>query len=52
VEIREIPLRSEVWGELLWQRLAGDGIPTRVVTRVNGERFNAFWLETVTRQAL
>jgi purine nucleosidase len=49
VETSEIRLRSEIIGG--WLRLTIDdgGAPTSVVTRVDGERFNAFWLRTVTR---
>jgi inosine-uridine nucleoside N-ribohydrolase len=50
VEIREIPLKSEIQDSWLWQRVDHGGEPTRVVMRVNGDKFNKFWLDTVLRQ--
>ncbi len=47
VEIREITLRSEIKDGWLCQTIAESGKPTRVVTRVNGDRFNEFWLRTI-----
>lgn len=49
VEIQEIPLRSEIQEGRLWQRVEESGKPTRVVTRVDGEKFSEFWLDTVAR---
>jgi hypothetical protein len=48
VEITEISLKSEIQGELLVQSVSESGKPTRVVTKVNAEKFNLFWLRTVT----
>ncbi len=50
VEIREIPLRSEIKDGWLCHTIDESGKPTRVVTRVNGDRFNEFWLNTVVRK--
>lgn len=47
VEIREIPLKLEIKDGWLCQRVADSGKPTRVVTRVNGDKFSEFWLSTV-----
>jgi purine nucleosidase len=47
VEIREIPLRLEIKDGWLCQSVDDSGKPTRVVTRVNGDKFNEFWLSTV-----
>ena len=47
LEIRELPLKSEIVDGWLHQRIAADGRPTRVVTRVDGARFSRFWLEMV-----
>jgi len=47
VEISEIPLELRVEDGWLVQRIADGGKPTRVVTRVNGLKFNQFWLDTV-----
>ena len=50
VEIREIPLKLEIKDGWLYQRVDDSGKPTRVVTRVNGDKFNEFWLSTVARK--
>ncbi|MGQ0604817.1 MAG: nucleoside hydrolase [Anaerolineales bacterium] len=49
VEISEIHLRTEIVDGWLRQLTDEGGKPTRVVTRVNGEKFNEFWLKRVTR---
>jgi purine nucleosidase len=49
VEIQEIPLKSEIRDGWLCQAIDESGKPTRVVTRVDGEKFNEFWLGRVTR---
>jgi purine nucleosidase len=48
VEISEMPLKLAVEDGWLAQRIADGGKPAKVVTRVNGSKFNEFWLETVT----
>lgn len=48
VEISELPLRIEVKDSWLYQTIDGGGKPTRVVTRVNGDRFGERWLRIVT----
>ena len=48
VEITEIPLKLEIKDGWLYQRVDENGKPTRVVTRVNGGKFNEFWFSTVT----
>lgn len=50
VEITEIPLASEIEDGWLCQRVDDSGKPTRVVTRVNGDKFNEFWSSTVVRE--
>lgn len=47
VEIRELPLKSEIKDGYLSQIVDSTGKPTRVVTRVNGSKFSEFWLSTV-----
>ncbi len=47
VEISEIPLKLEIEDGWLVERVADAGKPTRVVTRVDGDRFNEFWLSRV-----
>ena len=49
VEIREIPLKLEIKDGWLCQRVDESGKPTRVVTQVNGDKFNEFWCDTVVR---
>jgi inosine-uridine nucleoside N-ribohydrolase len=49
VEISDIPLKLEIKDGWLCQRVDDSGKPTRVVTRVNGGKFNEFWLHTVAR---
>jgi purine nucleosidase len=50
VEISEIPLKLEIEDGWLCQRVDDGGKPTSVVTRVNGSKFNEFWLSTVVRK--
>jgi purine nucleosidase len=52
VEISEIPLRMEIEDGWLRQRIDESGAPTKVVTRVDGDAFNEFWLRTVAHQAM
>ena len=49
VEINEIPLKVEMRDGWLHQRFDRTGKPTKVVTRVNGGKFDEYWLNTVTR---
>jgi purine nucleosidase len=49
VEIREIPVKSEIIDGALHQTVDISGKPTRVVTRVNGTEFSEFWLSTVAQ---
>jgi hypothetical protein len=51
VEVREIPLKSEVKDGWLCHTVDEGGRPTRVVTRVHGDKFNEFWLGTVARKS-
>jgi purine nucleosidase len=48
IEIEEIPVLSEIQESWLRQRVDPAGKPTRVVTRVDGAKFAAFWLKLVT----
>jgi purine nucleosidase len=47
VEIAEIPLQTAIRDGVLYQQIAEAGKPTRVVTRADGDRFSAFWLDTI-----
>lgn len=49
VSIEELPLRLEVQDGWLYEWVDSSGKPTRVVTGVNGPRFNEFWLSLVAR---
>ena len=49
VEIREIPVKSEIINGSLHQTVDISGKPTKVVTSVNGSEFSDFWLSAVTR---
>jgi purine nucleosidase len=50
VEISEILLKSEIRDGWLCHTMDASGKPTQVVTRVNGDKFNEFWLRTVARE--
>lgn len=49
VEIQEVPLRFEVKDSYLHEIIGNSGKPTKVVIRVNGDRFNEFWFNIVTK---
>jgi inosine-uridine nucleoside N-ribohydrolase len=50
VTVETLPLSMELQGAWLRERVDPAGRPVCVVRHVDRERFNAFWLETVTRQ--
>lgn len=47
VEIQELPLQSEIVDGYLVQTVDERGIPTRLVTRVNGTKFSELWLNRI-----
>lgn len=47
VEIQELPLIVEERDGLLVEHVHADGKPVRIVTKVDGPRFNEFWLEKI-----
>ena len=47
-DIEEVPLRVTIEEGWLHERVGGEGRPTRVVTRVDGQAFDALWLAVVT----
>ena len=47
VEMSEVPLTLEIKDGWLHERVDPAGRPTQVVTRVDGDKFNEFWLNTV-----
>lgn len=50
IEISEIPLKSEIRDGWLCHAIDASGKPTQVVTRVNADKFDEFWLSTVANQ--
>jgi hypothetical protein len=50
VEIQELPLQVTIDKGWLVEQLSAQGKPTPVVTQVDGNGFNDFWLRTVTEQ--
>jgi inosine-uridine nucleoside N-ribohydrolase len=51
IELAEVPLTFEVRDHWLTATVDPNGKPLRVVMRVDGPRFNRFWLHTVTGKA-
>src|SRR5574341_1039052 len=51
VEITEIPLKLEHKDGWLYEQVDPAGKPTRVVTRIDGNKFNQLWLEVVCGRA-
>ncbi|MBE3039285.1 MAG: hypothetical protein IMZ62_10795, partial [Chloroflexi bacterium] len=50
VEIEEVPLVVEEKDGWLSERIDPRGKPVRVVTKVDGARFNEFWLHRITQR--
>jgi inosine-uridine nucleoside N-ribohydrolase len=50
VEVRDLTLKSEIRDGWLRQTVDEGGKPVRLVTAVDGDRFNEFWLDTVTKR--
>jgi purine nucleosidase len=51
VKIEQVPLRFEIKDDLLHEVVDPGGKNTGVVTQVDGNRFNEFWLKIVTKPA-
>ncbi len=47
VEISRIPLKTELRNGLLHRKIDADGKPTQIVTKIDGERFSEFWVDTI-----
>ena len=47
VEIQEVPLRLEERDGFLHELIDPAGKPTRLVTKIDGPRFNQFWLDKI-----
>lgn len=50
VLIEEIPLKFEIKDGWLQEKIDESGKPTRVVTKIDGNKFNEFWLNTIIRK--
>jgi purine nucleosidase len=49
VEIETVPLQFEMRESWLYETPGSGGIPTRVVTRIDGSAFNDFWCDIICR---
>ncbi len=49
VEIDIVPLRLEVRDTWLYEIPDSKGIPTRLVTKINGRAFNEYWCDILCR---
>lgn len=47
VEIAQIPLKTELKDSLLCRTIDGEGKPTQVVTKIDGERFDQLWVDII-----
>jgi purine nucleosidase len=50
VEVQELPLRLKEKDGWLHERINPSGKPVRVVTKIDGPRFNEFWLNKITKR--
>ncbi|MSP13601.1 MAG: hypothetical protein EXR62_11670 [Chloroflexi bacterium] len=48
VAFEKVPLKVEIEDGWLYERIDPMGKPTRIVTRVDGNKFNGFWYNVVT----
>jgi inosine-uridine nucleoside N-ribohydrolase len=51
VEISEIPLKLEIRDGWLYEEIDAKGKATRVVTKIDGDRFNEVWIKAVSNSA-
>ena len=47
VEIETVPLKFEIRENWLYESPDSDGIPTRLVTKIDGNAFNQFWVDII-----
>ena len=52
VEIQEVPLILEEKEGWLQERIDPSGKPVRIVTQIDGPRFNEFWLSKITKRKI
>lgn len=50
VEIEEVPITLEEKAGWLYERIEPAGRPVRVVTKIDGPRFNEFWIDTIVNR--
>ena len=50
VELEELPLVLEVKDSWLYERIDPSGKPIRLVTKIDGTRFNEFWFNKITNR--
>jgi inosine-uridine nucleoside N-ribohydrolase len=50
VEIREIPLKLELRDGWLIEKIDATGKPTKVITKIDGSKFNEFWIKTISNR--
>ena len=48
-EITTVPLKFEIKEGWLYETPDSNGIPTRLVTKIDGNAFNKFWVDTLCR---
>jgi inosine-uridine nucleoside N-ribohydrolase len=48
VEIAQLPVKTEFKDGWLHRQIDVEGKPTQIVTKIDGERFNQFWVDTIT----
>ena len=49
VEIETVPLKLEIRESWLYEIPDSDGIPTRLVAKIDGNAFNEFWCHILCR---
>lgn len=47
IEISRIPLKTELRNNLLHRKIDAGGKPARIVTKIDGQRFSEFWVDTI-----
>lgn len=50
VAIREIPVKLKLVDGWLEEIIYEDGKPIQIVTKINADRFNTFWIETISNK--
>jgi hypothetical protein len=48
VEISDIPLKLELRDGWLYEKVDATEKPTKVVTKINGDKFNELWIKTIS----